>query len=87
MVLLPEFSMSPPGKELLGVGGLLSHRCLTVGMIQGLTTLIMNYIFKNDKYRQGRGWEAEGLTIFQAFSRNVSEISPYQLRRAHMVEI
>ena len=49
VVLLPEFSMSPPGKELSGVGGLLSHRCLTVSMIQGLTILIMNYIFKNDR--------------------------------------
>lgn len=32
--------MSPPGKEeLLGVGGLLNHRCLRVRTTQGLTTL------------------------------------------------
>lgn len=42
--LLPEFSRSPPGKELLGLGGLLNHRCLRVRMTQGLTTLKISYI-------------------------------------------
>lgn len=47
MVLLPEFSMSPPGKEeLLGVRGLLNHRCLRVRMTQRLTTLKISYILK-----------------------------------------
>ena len=73
VVLLPEFSMSLPGKELLGAGGLLNHRCLSVRMTQGLTTLKICYILKKwPKYRQGKEWEAEGLSISQAFSRNIS---------------
>ena len=46
VVLLPEFSTSPPGKELSGLGGLLNHRCLRVRMTQGLTTLKISYIKK-----------------------------------------
>ena len=38
--------MSPPGKELSGLGGLLNHRCLKVRMTQGLTTLKISYIKK-----------------------------------------
>ena len=72
VLLLSEFSMSPAGKELLGLGGLLNHRCLRVRMTQGLTTLRISYIKKWQKYRRGRGWEAEGLTTSQAFSRNIS---------------
>ena len=46
VVLLPEFSRSPQGKELLGLGGLLKRRCLRVRMTQGLTTLKIGYIKK-----------------------------------------
>lgn len=46
VVLLPEFSMCPPGQELSGALGLLIRRCLTVRMTQGLTTLKRNSIFK-----------------------------------------
>ena len=84
VVLLPEFSTSPPGKELLGAGGLLNHRGLRVRMTQGRTTLKTSYIFKKwQKYRRGRGWEAEGLTT----SQPLAEISPHQLSRAYRRKI
>ena len=46
VVLLPEFSMSPAGKELSELGGLLNHRCFRVRMTQGLTILRISYIKK-----------------------------------------
>ena len=59
VVLLPEFSRSPPGKELLGLGGLLNHRCLRVRMTQGLTTLKISYILKNDRSTDRAGYEKQ----------------------------
>ena len=66
------FPMTPSGKELLGLGGLLNHRCLRVRMTQGLTTLRIIYIKKIwQNYRWGQGCE-EGLTTSESFSRNIS---------------
>jgi len=59
VVLLPEFSMSPPGKKLSGAGGLLNHRCLSVRMTQGLTTLKISYIKKNDRSTDEAGDEKQ----------------------------
>ena len=87
VVLLPEFSMSPPGKKLSGAGGLLNYRCLSVRMTQGLTTLKISYIKKKwQKYRWGRGWEAEGLTTSQAFSRNISTPSQQSPQEENIME-
>ena len=59
VLLLPEFSTYPPGKELLRVGSLLNHRCLRVRMTQGLTTLKIRYIKKNDRSTDEAGDEKQ----------------------------
>ena len=51
--------MSPPGKKLSGAGGLLNHRCLSVRMTQGLTTVKISYIKKNDRSTDEAGDEKQ----------------------------
>ena len=79
VMLLHEFSMSPPAKEVLGAGGLLNHRCLSVRMTQGLTTSKISYIFLNDRStdKAGDGKQKDRVSL-----KLLAEIFPHQLSRA-----